>query len=229
MEKFDEKGNVICQICGKTFIKLPPFHLVTHDVTMDQYRETYPDAPIIGKNYKQKPRGKNKEKPVVLTNLLQDIKEAEQAKAEPKIIEGDTIFDDIEHIPKIEELPTPKAEDVDPKFSQVTVREQERIPDGKYEIYVLLKSYFPDIKINYFIEKVDLEKRLEYRCVTDFSVPREKLVFEFPNSFWHNFELESESLKERRLHLDGWKIIKFTEKNPSLLGVVEVLRKNNIF
>jgi hypothetical protein len=38
-----EPSKVICQICKKRFNSISPTHLRLHNITMEEYRTTYPD------------------------------------------------------------------------------------------------------------------------------------------------------------------------------------------
>lgn len=43
-EKEEEKETVICQECGNEYKAITASHLKTHDMTMDKYKEKYPEA-----------------------------------------------------------------------------------------------------------------------------------------------------------------------------------------
>jgi len=45
-EYYDENGYVICQYCLKPLKLISKHHLKFHDLTLDEYKEMYPDAPI---------------------------------------------------------------------------------------------------------------------------------------------------------------------------------------
>lgn len=50
-EKLKQSGfYVICPICGKRFEKITESHLKTHGITMEKFREKYPDHEILSKN-----------------------------------------------------------------------------------------------------------------------------------------------------------------------------------
>ena len=48
----DEK--VKCEVCGKEFEAITPFHLKTHNLTMEEYRRMFPDTPIFSEKTKEK-------------------------------------------------------------------------------------------------------------------------------------------------------------------------------
>jgi len=61
--------------------------------------------------------------------------------------------------------------------------------------------------------------------VTDFCDPGKKIIIDFPNVFWHNYDPRSEFLKEEQLPSEGWVIIKVLQKNPTIDIVDLELRK----
>jgi hypothetical protein len=231
MEKYDEKGNVFCQICGRAFVKIPPFHLALHSMSTKQYKETYPGFPFIGKNYMyKKPK---KIDPIVTAEELLNITEVPDIKVDSISLGREDIIEDkeIEHIPKV-----PKIEEIkdikditEVKLESKSVKERDFLPDGKYEIFIFLKGFFPSLQNNYFIEKIDLEKHLVYRCITDITDTKKKLVFEFPNAMWHNSDPQSDATKKTTLKSDGWKIIKVPSRNPSVQDVIETLKSYSLF
>ncbi|OUJ18840.1 Ribosomal protein S3 [Methanonatronarchaeum thermophilum] len=42
----EKKDIVVCQVCGEEFKAITGSHLATHDIDMDAYKESYPDANI---------------------------------------------------------------------------------------------------------------------------------------------------------------------------------------
>ena len=42
----DEKGKLVCQLCGKSFLVISPKHLANHDIRYSEYKLRFPDAPL---------------------------------------------------------------------------------------------------------------------------------------------------------------------------------------
>jgi len=232
MEKYDEKGNVFCQICGRAYIKIPPSHLALHGATVKTYRETYPDFPLNGKNCApRKPKAKIEDLLISAEELL-NVTTVPDIKLDPISLEKQDIIQDkdIEHIPKVPKIEEIKEiTDLNEVKNPKTVKERDFLPDGKYEIFIFLKGFFPSLQNNYYIDKIDIERRLLYRCVTDITDPQKKLVFDFPNAMWHNWDAQSEVDKRTRLKSDGWKVVKVLSKNPSVQDLIESLKSYSLF
>ncbi|OKY78892.1 MAG: Ribosomal protein S3 [Candidatus Methanohalarchaeum thermophilum] len=47
-EKPEDDEHVVCRECGEEFKAITASHLGTHDMTMEEYKEKYPDAPTQG-------------------------------------------------------------------------------------------------------------------------------------------------------------------------------------
>ena len=52
MELTNEKGEIICQVCGKEMDLMVPAHLKMHGMTMTEYKEKYPNAPMSSDAFK---------------------------------------------------------------------------------------------------------------------------------------------------------------------------------
>ena len=58
---FDEKGNVTCQICGKSFMTISPQHLKKHNIKFADYFKRYPNAPKTSEKFDARSKyGKDK-------------------------------------------------------------------------------------------------------------------------------------------------------------------------
>ena len=59
--EFDSKGNVVCQICGKSFLVISPMHLKKHNILFNDYVKRYPNAPVSGEEFNKRTKiGKDK-------------------------------------------------------------------------------------------------------------------------------------------------------------------------
>jgi uncharacterized Zn finger protein (UPF0148 family) len=115
---FDEKGKIVCQICGKAFQFISPRHLKKHQVTMEQYRKRFPNIPLTTKQFNAK------SKYAKYKDLLEVKTEEEQ------IIEEDPI---IEELDLQEEL-------------RKTVRKLDPMQSMKKRILDHLRIYFTNVE-----------------------------------------------------------------------------------
>ncbi len=202
---FDERGNVICQLCQKPFNIISPRHLKKeHGLTFEGYRSQFPDAPISGEKF-------SKTMTFARTKLFRE---------EP-----------IDEIPKIEQLFDQNFEEKLKDFSNYrkpkTFIDDGVTPKGKLDILNFLLAYFDEVENNYFIEKYTLSGHLDYRLVTDIVDLKRKIDFEFPNAFWHNKDV-AKPHRDLRLSGDGWTIVEILSKSPNVKEVEEELRKKNL-
>ena len=57
---FDDKGKVVCQICGKSFQVISPRHLALHKIQYADYTKRYPTASLSSEQFVIKSKyGKN--------------------------------------------------------------------------------------------------------------------------------------------------------------------------
>lgn len=200
MEDNEEKiGYVKCQLCGKSFGMITPQHLKRfHGITVEQYREKYPNQEMWGAAFRSSYKYSG-------TELFKNP--------------------DLDKIPKVEEIRIPQ--DLEAFNRKETPRKEDPkpMPLGKPQIFDELKKHFGYVETNHFIEKVDAGGHLVYRVITDFYVPASRLIIDFPNSYWHNYEPSSESLKKLMIPNDGYKIIRILSRNPTASDVEEEISK----
>jgi hypothetical protein len=201
MEIEEKLGHVTCRLCGKQFGLITPQHLKRfHNVTMEQYKMKFPDQQLWGKAFTS-------------TAKYADIDLFKNPPVE------------IDKIPKVGEIRIPKDLENFHMKEDVETNKKQNMPLGKTKIYDALRKYFGYIESNYFIEKVDLTGHLAYRVITDFYVPTRKIIIEFPNSYWHNYEPSSEVLKRDVIPSEGYKIIRILSKNPTSSEIENELLK----
>ena len=190
MEIEEKLGHVTCMLCGKQFGMITSQHLKKfHNVTIEQYRLKYPDQELRGKAF--------------TTGFK--YKESDLFKNPPA---------EIDRIPKVTEIRIPRDLENYEKRNDEIVEKTKNMPMGKSEVYEALCKFFGYVETNYFIEKMDITGHLSYRVITDFYVPTNKIIIEFPNSYWHNYEPSSEVLKREVILNDGYKIVRILSKNP---------------
>jgi very-short-patch-repair endonuclease len=183
--EFDEKGKLICQICGKSFLTLSPKHLEKHNITFDDYRKRYPNAPITSKEFNARSKfGKNKE-------LF-----ADQQEKNPEPIE-----------PEIEEL------DIEAILQKEI--EKNPMKAMKNRIKDFLRVHYSNVRSDYLIRQFGVDQKLKFEFITDFCDPILKVVIQFPDTFWHNNDLLLDMNKKLKLESYGWKYIEIPTNDPS--------------
>ncbi len=204
----DTDSAICCRVCEQTMKLITPAHLLSHNMTMADYKKRYPHAPLVCKN-----------------NIKKLSQRALQQHSKRKQVLNESILQEIEKSPSIEKFEMPST-DLDKDFvKKVTVLKNESLrerypstPKDKIFIILCLEDIFGKEKVinNYFVEKMIVGQYLDYRLITDIAVPSLKLDFEFNNSFWHNRETSKPKfLRDRLLKHDGWTIIDIECRNPT--------------
>ena len=191
---FDEKGKVICQICGKGFLVISPMHLKKHNIKFKDYTKRFPNAPVSNEEFAA--RGKyGKQKDFFSNN---EIGPEELVK---------------EKAPDIEEL----------ELGKLVKKQQNLTPMdlAKHRILDHLRLYFANIKKDYMIRQFGTDNRLKFEFITYFCDPILKVVIQFPDTFWHNVEAAIDLNKNMKLTQYGWKVIEIPSKNPSFQQIDE--------
>jgi hypothetical protein len=187
-------GKCICQECGKAYGLITPAHLKTHNLTLPEYRLLYPDCPISGAQF------------LASTITFQDS----------------VLFKDKEADPSA--LPKEEIEKSNLKSSGFphSVLNLKGVPKNKADILKYLHDAYPYLENNYSIVKKHFYSgMLEYKYTTDMADPVKKVIFDFPQAFWHNFDPYPDHQKNQRLKEDGWIIITVNKHYPTVLDVIE--------
>jgi len=208
---FDERGNVICQLCNKPFTVISPTHLKkAHGIKFDTYRAQFPDAPITGEKF-------SKTMKYVKTDFFKKDEEDDE--------------DDIDKLPTIEKSLSnnfeSKLKEFISKRPKLFKDESGLVPKDKADIINFLMQHFDNIKYNYFVEKLSISGHLDYRLVTDIVDVERKINFEFPDAFWHNKDVQK-NYRDMRLKADGWMIVDIYSKAPTVSDVEKELKKRNL-
>ena len=193
---FDEKGKLICQICGKSFLVITPRHLQLHNIKYDAYTKRFPEAPLSSKEFIA--RGKY--------GKVKDIFKDDEIGAEQLVDEVD---------PEVEELAIEK-------LSQ-SARPRTPMDMMKNKILDHLRLYFSNVKKDYLITQCFPDGRLKFEFITDFCDPILKIVIQFPDTFWHNREASIDINKNTKLAQSGWKVIEVPTNNPQIHIIDEYL------
>lgn len=201
--EYDEDGKVICQICGESFNVISPSHLGRkHDVTMEQYRQRFSDAPLNTEKFKL--RQKYTHSPLFEREEPEEVEVQEQ----PEILDK---IDKEEEKKLFKEVKEDK-----PKPTRPTDKSKSTILNE-------LRKYYPHVRQDYIIQKFSSIGPLEYEFVTDFADPILRVIINFPDTFWHNQDYYMDYSKNNKLVQDGWKIIEIHSKNPTPKQIKEAL------
>jgi len=197
---FNDQGLVLCQVCMKPFQVISATHLKKHEMTIEKYKLTYPDAPLSSKIF----MAKNK------------FKDSEIFKDDEKNQFGNSVKTNID-VNDIRKL-AKKAETVvvKPPASETNL---PPILKNKVDIRSFLKKAYTRIAENYFIEKFDQYGGLTYCYITDIVDLQTKTIFDFPNTFWHNRDARQDGLRNKKLIEDGWTIKTIIEQYPTVKDV----------
>lgn len=209
---FDEKGKVTCQLCGQAYLVISPMHLKKkhNGMTHPQYKEKFPEAPLANDEFtKRGVHGKNKD-------LF--FKKDAPAQEEGIYIDPDLVVDEYDDLePEIEEL------DVKELY-EVVHRDLDPMQKAKAEILDFLRLYFANVKQDYRIKQYRSDGKLDLVSITDFCDPVQKIVFDCPDTFWHNVEAAPDLNRDLKLESYGWKILKFPSASPSKKLMEEILQ-----
>ena len=185
---FNEKSQVICQICGKAYLVISPRHLAKHNVKYKDYVSRFPQAPLSSDEFVARGKyGKDKD----------FFQQGE--------IGQEQIVDEFE--PEIEELDVEK----------ILAKYQPSSPMEAMKARIIdhLKLYFANVKQDYMITQYGIDNRLKFEFITDFCDPILKVVIQFPDTFWHNRDAGIDATKNLKLSQYGWKVIEIPTNNPS--------------
>jgi uncharacterized Zn finger protein (UPF0148 family) len=208
---FDDKGRVVCQICGKGFQVISPRHLKhKHNIAYAEYKMRYPDVPLSSEEFIAKGKyGKVRSMFDENDNLI---------KKKEKVI-VDEVFevdDDIE----IEEKTIKEFYERELKG----ITSDDPIQAAKDRIFHHLSNYLSNLKVDYMVQEYAPNGHLDFEAITDFCDPVLKIVIDFPNTFWHN---QTDIFPGRDVNLEsrGWKLIKIKSRSPSFKDIDEALER----
>jgi hypothetical protein len=192
-------GKVICQECGKAFGRIVPSHLLIHGLTYAEYFFKYPKSPKTPEAYTS------------ATHTFNDsvlFKET-QGNARDR---GD----------EPQDFDMSKVKEKEEEVIEKSVIDFKGVNKHKVEILKFLHKQFDNLENNYTITKKDIQDRIVYEYITDMADPVSKIIFDFPNTFWHNTDISIDPNKNYKLEKDNWEIITFTKKPIS----IDIIKKH---
>lgn len=195
---FDEDKKVICQICGKSFNSITDKHLQSHKIKMVDYQKRYPGVPTKRSNYTKSKHGAPP-RPVKLN--------------QPETLEEFIIQKSAKY----------KIDPLDKLANEAKETKKDPIASMKKRILETLRKFHANVEMDYLISQFGTDNRLKFEFITDYCDPILKVVFQFPDTFWHNHDLIIDLNKTIKLEKYGWKVIKIKSKNPTHDEIVEAL------
>ena len=188
-------GKTICQECGRDFSLISPKHLKEkhNGMTMAEYKLKYPGCPISSKAF------------VASTATFRDSVLFQSDEGLPREIldEGLEIADLYEGI----------------KHSVIDI---EGVSKNKADILIFLHDAYPYLEDNYSIEKRHFhDDSLLYKYITDMADPVKKVIFDFPDAFWHNEDAYPDPQKYDKLKEDGWIVMVIDKHYPTVQDVFQ--------
>ena len=189
-----DAGKVICQECGNSFKLLTPAHLKKHDITVAEYRLKYPGCPLSGAEY----------------------------KATQFTYKDSVLFKDSEGLPSEpldEDIELAELDEGRVKHSKINL---EGVSKNKADILEFLHDAYPYLEDNYSIEKRHFhDDRLLWKYITDMADPNAKVLFDFPDAFWHNEDPYPDPDKFNKLKDDGWIVVIVDKHYPTSQDVFQ--------
>ena len=212
-----EKGKVICQICGKDYLIISPKHLKTHNLTFDEYKLRFPEAPISSKEFNK--LGKiGKDRNVFVEQELSSI-EDEEKKIKAMLEENDIPEKDVE--------PTVDQEiDFDKVYEETPQKEKDIFALSKDKILDHLRAFYTNIRKDYMIQVFNIQNHLMFEFISDFADPILKVNIEFPNTFWHNRMPYDDVNRDKKLAEYGWKVIRIDAVAPKFKDIQDAIESS---
>jgi len=227
------EGKLYCQVCGKLFKTITASHLKKfHNMTPTEYKNKYgtelvSKATIARRKFSNSQLFKKQEevKAIPPQNINYDDDVIEEITDEDEAIDiqdqiADTIVDEeLTDENDFSDIPIPTK---DPGMM-------------KTEISYHLENVFEGHKAeeNYIIEEFTIgafvdTQNLKYSYVTDVSIPSLKIALFFPDTFWHNRDINNDPNRFNNLKDDGWHPIEIFGNNPSFDDVMNSLKNANL-
>lgn len=215
-DEFDKDGKIVCQFCGKSLNIISPTHLRKHELTLNQYKEKYKDIHLTSNKYR------------TVQKFCHTSMFAPTAKPLTEIMDEVLVTEPIE--PKEEESKSRQLTNEalialnQETPSQVVSKPKVKnsIQNMKNKILDTLKRYFFHIEQNYNIQIFGPSGHLIHEFITDFADPVQKVVVNFPKTFWHN--KNSDPAVNTRLNEHGWKVLELYSLAPSNKEIIELVQ-----
>jgi len=194
----DDNSKLICQYCLAEMKMITPSHLKSHDMTMTDYKERFPDAPLSMKIKKLK---KSTKRPnVTISNLTSCELKKEQTESIDVIIK------------------TPNNPPV------ITDNDDQKILT-KDRIFAAVKKVYPNIIRNYIFKKTNVSGNILYTVMTDFGDPSRRVMIDFSGMAWHiKTPLLTKYRKKDLLSESKWKYIHIESDSLTTNEIIKILQ-----
>jgi len=230
-----EDGRLYCQVCGKLFKTITASHLKKfHGMNPVEYKEKY-GTPIVSEATKALRK---------YTNSQVFSTPKEEVKVIPPVADFDDVITDEEDIQDVIEelvddtiLDEEITDDIDEsefQFEEIPVPSKDPAM-MKTEIAYHLENVFEghSAKENYIIEEFEIGSfvdttKLKYSYATDVAIPSKRIALFFPNTFWHNHDLNADPNRDYNLREDGWNVIEIKGNNPSFDQILSALKNADL-
>ena len=234
-----ENGKVICQECGKAFKVISATHMKNHNMTLEEYRRRYSDCPVSSDKHESWRKYQNtsvfqesdsESNTDQIVDIIEDFKSEPILKPINQIKIPEIELNDNIDIKNIDIRELIQSNDLDPvkeieqkSFILEYPDPKNQIPHDKKKLLNFLLSYFPNIQNNYMVEIYYKSGHLAESFVTDITEPSSKIIFDFPNAFWHNKDLYHNPFKKQKLIENGWKIYNIKSSCPTINDIMDKL------
>jgi len=208
----DDKTKLICQYCLSEMKMITPSHLKSHDMTLDEYRDRFPDAPLSMKKQKKKIITSKKEEQGKEIRYNIDISD----KTKLRLKKMDTPID---VIVKVEE----NKPDI-PIEKQLDLGDDQKILT-KDRVFKAVQKVYPNIKRNHIFKKTNIGGNILYTVMTDFGDPSKRVMIDFSGMAWHvKTPLLTKYRKKDLLSESKWKYIHIEEDSLTTNEIIEILK-----
>jgi len=197
----DDKTKLICQYCLAEMKMITPSHLKFHDMSMTDYKEKFPDAPL---RIKSKKLPKTSKENIDITN-----------KTFVKLGES---TNPINVIFKKETETTEKSYPINDFSDDDKILTKDRI-------FNAVKKVYPLIKRNHIFKKTNIDGNILYTVMTDFGDPSKRVMIDFSGMAWHiKTPLLTKYRKKDLLSESKWKYVLIEEDSLTTNEIINILK-----
>jgi len=228
---FSEDGeHVICQYCLRKLRRINPQHLAMHDMTYEEYRMRFPDAPVDHIEFENY-GGVKAEQPESqsIVNIQKPKRDLLKEETINSLDSEDISSEDIlRQIAKESQRKKLLVQVQPTKLDEnpfIIARKKCRF-HHKTEVIGFIKQFFPNLQNNYLFRKTNIEGLVLYTFITDMADPHRRTAIDFPDVFWHNRDYYYEGQKESLLKESKWRYIKIYGEAPTNQEIIDAINKH---
>lgn len=195
----DDGSKIICQYCLKEMKMITITHLSKHDMTFDDYKIKYPDAPT---RIKQSSVKKDNSSTVI---DMRDLSRSKNIIQETKKLKSKV--DDYSGL----KIDRPSDDNLELKSID--------------SVYKTLRKIFPNIQKNYIFKKLNRDGNILYTVMTDFGDVKKRIMIDFGGMNWNvKTPLLTKSRKKELLSESKWKYINIDAKTITANDIKNILK-----